>query len=240
MEGCQSQPIWGQAKTLELQNMTQLPLDMPFRAVIGRDDFIVSDCNALAAASIEQWPDWPGGCRALNIVGPTGAGKSHLAAIWQAEVGVAQTLNTLAADEKPPEPSFYVLDRFDSGLQWDEESLFHLFNRCSNQGGLLILSEKPVGQMNWQLVDLRSRMRAVNLVQIDVPDDTLLHALFDKFFMERQIVAPTAMLDYLVGRMERSYTAVQKIATTLDHRSIAEKRPLSVALARDVLQSFIS
>ena len=145
-----------------------------------------------------------------------------------------------SADEKPSGPWFYVLDRFDSGLQWDEESLFHLFNRCSNQGGLLILSEKPVGQMNWQLADLRSRMRSVNLAQISSPDDTLLYALFDKFFTERQIAAPTAMLDYLVERMERSYTAVQSITTSLDRRSIAEKRPLSVALARDVLKGFRS
>ena len=59
--------------------MRQLPLELPFRQLAGRDDFIVS--SVLALASIDQWPNWRGNYRALNIVGPSG--KSHLAAIWQ-------------------------------------------------------------------------------------------------------------------------------------------------------------
>ena len=52
--------------------MKQLPLELPFRQLAGRDDFIVSDCNALALASIDEWPNWRGSYRALNIVGPSG------------------------------------------------------------------------------------------------------------------------------------------------------------------------
>lgn len=58
--------------------MEQLPLELQFRQLVGRDDFIVSDCNALALASIDQWPNWRGSQRALNIVGPSGSGKSTL------------------------------------------------------------------------------------------------------------------------------------------------------------------
>ena len=93
----------------------------------------------------------------------------------------------------------------------------------------------PVGQMDWQMPDLRSRMRAVNLARIDLPDDNLLFALLDKYFADRQMMAPPAMLSYLIKRMERSFTAVLRVASALDHRSIAEKKPLSVSLARNVL-----
>jgi len=219
--------------------MMQLPLEMPFRRVLGRNDFILSDCNAIAAAMIDQWPDWPGRCRALNLVGPAGAGKSHLAAIWQALLDVDNILTELPADAglsaEAGQP-FFVLDALTDSAAWDEEALFHLFNRCGDDaGGLLLLSETAVGQMNWQLPDLKSRMRAVHVARIDLPDDELLYALLEKYFSERQIVAPPAMLRYLVGRMERSFTAVQMIGKAVDQRSIAEKRPLSVALARDVM-----
>jgi hypothetical protein len=67
------------------------------------------------------WP-WPqltngriGGavCRALNLVGPTGAGKSHLAAIWQSLIGNSHHFGALEAEQMPPEPAFYVLDNID-------------------------------------------------------------------------------------------------------------------------------
>ena len=213
--------------------MRQLPLELPFRQVAGRADFIVSDCNALAVASIDQWPDWRGSCRALNLVGPSGAGKSHLAAIWQSLVCNSHHFVRLEAGHIPPEPAFFIFDNIAADDKWNEEALFHLFNRCSaDQGGLLLLSQTPVGQMGWQLPDLRSRMRAVNMARIDLPDDDLLYALMDKYFADRQMLASPTLLTYLVGRMERSFSAAQNITSALDRRSMAERKPLSVSLAR--------
>lgn len=213
--------------------MKQLPLELPFRQVAGRADFIVSDCNALAVASIDQWPDWRGSGRALNLVGPSGAGKSHLAAIWQSLICNSHQFVRLEAGHIPPEPAFYVFDNIAADDKWNEESLFHFFNRCAaDQGGLLLLSQTPVGQMDWQLPDLRSRMRAVNMARIDLPDEDLLYALLDKNFADRQMLASPSLLTYLVGRMERSFSAVQNIASALDRRSMAERKPLSISLAR--------
>ena len=213
--------------------MKQLPLELPFRQVAGRADFIVSDCNALAVASIDQWPDWRGSCRALNLVGPSGAGKSHLAAIWQSLVCNSHHFVRLEAGHIPPEPAFFIFDNIAADDKWNEEALFHFFNRCAvDQGGLLLLSQTPVGQMGWQLPDLRSRMRAVNMARIDLPDDDLLYALMDKYFADRQMLASPTLLTYLVGRMERSFSAAQNITSALDRRSMAERKPLSVSLAR--------
>ena len=218
--------------------MQQLPLDIPFARLQGRDDFIVSDSNKLAAEWIHRWPDWPKPSRSLNLVGPTGAGKSHLAAIWQELCGAQlcdepAALAAIMADDAVP---LVIIDKID-WADWPEESLFHLFNRCDGQlGGLLILSEQPIAQMDWGLADLRSRMRGVAMASIALPDDALVYALLDKYFTDRQMVAPKAMLTYLVSRMERSFYAIHKIAAALDRRSIAEKKPLSAALARLVLQ----
>ena len=111
--------------------MRQIPLDMPFPKLHGRNDFIVSDCNKLAAAWINRWPDWPKPGYSLNLVGPAGAGKSHLAAIWQEMCGAQfcdhpSVLEPIMASDTVP---LIVIDKIDGNLYWPEETLFHLFNR---------------------------------------------------------------------------------------------------------------
>ena len=144
--------------------MRQLPLELPFRQLAGRDDFIVSDCNVLALASIDQWPNWRGSYRALNIVGPSGSGKSHLAAIWQSMVQNSQRLTGLAAGQRLPIPNFLCwMIWLNLGIGMRRRFFTALTVVPARQGGILLLSQMPVGQMDWQLPDLRSRMRAVNL-----------------------------------------------------------------------------
>src|SRR5712691_4744011 len=65
--------------------MTQLAIDLPHRAALGRADFLVSDCNEAALGWIERWPDWP--APALVLHGPAGSGKSHLAGLWRERSG---------------------------------------------------------------------------------------------------------------------------------------------------------
>ena len=226
------------ASNVMTRKMQQMPLDMRFPKFQGRDDFIIGACNRLAAAWINRWPDWPKPGHSLNLVGPAGAGKSHLAAIWQEMCGARlcdhpAELASIMADRNVP---FVVLDKIDGAFDWPEDTLFHLFTRCDvESGGLLMLSEQPVAQMHWDLADLRSRMRGVAMASIDLPDDALVYALLEKYFADRQLLAPPAMLRYLISRMERSFDAVQTIAAALDRRSIADKKPLSVGLARLVL-----
>ncbi len=219
--------------------MKQLPLDMPFPKLQGYNDFIISDCNKLAAAWINRWPNWPKPGHCLNLVGPMGSGKSHLAAIWQGVTGARlcdhpSQLDQLMASHAVP---VIVIDKIDNGFNWPNDLLFHLFNRCDDQaGGLLILSQQPIAQMRWDLPDLRSRMRGTAVASISLPDDRLIYKLLDKYFVDRQLAAPPNVLHYLAGRMERSFMAIQIIAGHIDRLSIAERRPLTVALARTALE----
>ena len=79
-------------------------------------------------------------------------------------------------------------------------------------------------------------MRGVAMASIDLPDDALIYALLEKYFTDRQLLAPPTMLRYLISRMERSFDTIHKVAAALDRRSIADKKPLSVGLARLVLR----
>ena len=218
--------------------MAQLPLDLQFISAADRDDFIIGACNRLAATWIDRWPDWPGQYRILNLVGPPASGKSHLGAIWGARTG-AVTLRRSGDGNAPGEGRHFVLDDVSVDDGWDEEALFHLVNRTANDGGsLLLLSREPVSQMPWKLADLTSRLRAVTVARLEPPDDAILRQLLEKYFADRQLAISLPVLDYMVSRMERSFQAVQTIAAAMDRRSLAERRNLTLPLARDIMAEF--
>jgi len=218
--------------------MAQLPLDLQFMSAAGRDDFIIGECNRLATTWIDRWPDWPGQYRILNLAGPPASGKSHLAAIWSARANAA-CLTGLDDGDMEREGRHFVLDGVEPGKGWDEEALFHLVNRTAQDGGsLLLLSRMPVSRMPWALADLASRLRAVTVASLEPPDDAILRQLLEKYFADRQLAISLPVLDYMVSRMERSFQAVQTIAAAMDRRSLAERRNLTLPLARDIMAEF--
>ena len=218
--------------------MRQLPLDLQFLAAQGRDDFIIGDSNRLAATMIDRWPDWPGQFTAVNLVGPPASGKSHLATIWREQTG-ARILSGLADWHPGAGAGHYVLESPCPGGAWPDEPLFHLLNRTVEDGAsLLILSPEPVAGLAWRLSDLVSRLRGLNLVQLELPDDALLCRLLEKYFADQQLAVSRDVVDYMIGRMERSFLAVQTIAAAMDRRSLAERRNLTLPLAREIMAEF--
>ena len=218
--------------------MSQLPLDLQFMSSQGRDDFIIGESNHLAATWIDRWPDWPGQYRVLNLVGPAASGKGHLASIWREQSG-ATVINSLGEWRPGTDIDHAVLEDPVPGPQWPEEALFHLINGAARDGrSVLITSREPVAGLGWQLADLKSRLRSINLVGLDRPDDALLRRLLEKYFADRQLAVAGQVLDYMVSRMERSFQALQTVAAAMDRRSLATQRSLTLPLAREIMTEF--
>src|ERR1700750_1897731 len=80
----------------------QLAFALPHTESLTRDNFLEGPANEAALALIESWPDWPN--RVMLLVGPEGAGKSHLAAIWAEQAGARLTsAHALTATAVPGE-----------------------------------------------------------------------------------------------------------------------------------------
>ena len=62
-----------------------LGFDLDPAPAFSREAFAVSPANRRAFSLLDAWPDWP--APFLNLVGPDGAGKSHLARIWAEKAG---------------------------------------------------------------------------------------------------------------------------------------------------------
>jgi chromosomal replication initiation ATPase DnaA len=217
----------------------QLGLDLTPTPHLRREDFLVSDANATALRMIEAWPAWPDD--ALLLVGPPGAGKSHLAAIWAARAGadiwfgrVLDGVDLAALAGKPA----LVIEAADE-IGAPEAPLFHLFNLARQQKTSLLLTARRKPDV-WGLAtpDLLSRLRLAPLVEIGAPDDTLLRAVLQKLFRDRQLAVDAATLDFIALRIDRSLDMARYFVDRLDRAALARGRPITRALAREVLQEF--
>lgn len=218
----------------------QLPLDLPHHDSRARDDFLPGDANRAALALVDAWPHWP--ARAVALVGPEGSGKSHLAALFAEATGApviaARDLAIAALPDLLAGGTLVVEDLGEGALS--EAALFHLLNLVGEQGAsLLVTARRAPATLAGDVVtrDLASRLRAMPVVELGPPDDALLAAVAVKLFADRQIAPDEALLSYLLPRVERSIAGLRDIIAALDREALARKRPLTRALASEILRA---
>ena len=219
----------------------QLPLELPLRPALGREDFLVAPSNQIAVAWIDRWPDWPG--PALALYGPPGCGKTHLCQVWRAMSGAVQADAAALDANEPPEilgaARACVLDGAEAVLGAEaerERRVLHLYNLLSERGGhLLVTGRDAPARWACALPDLGSRLAAMTAVRLAAPDDALIEAVLVKLFADRQLRVGGEVVRFLCARMERSFEAARALVAALDRVSLADRRAVTVPLARRVL-----
>ncbi len=217
----------------------QLILDLPVRVALGRGDFLVAPANALALAAVDGWRNWPAG--RLLLTGPAGAGKTHLARLWQGDrpgtawiEGRSLPLGDIAALAG----AGAVVDGAEgvAGDPAGERALLHLLNLAAEAGAPVLLTA-PGAVRDWGvgLPDLESRLAAAPRAELDPPDDDLLAAVLVKLFADRQVTVAPELIDWLLPRMERSLAEAGRLVARLDAEALARGRAITPRLAAEVL-----
>lgn len=221
----------------------QLILDLGHRTASGREDFLVSPANEDAVAWVDSWPDWP--APALVLYGPPSCGKSHLAAVWADRTKAAMISPDMVlkkdANIIADEAKYLVVEKIDNiiGNKKGETALFHLYNLIrEEQRTILLTAQKPPIRARFTIMDLASRLRAAPSTAIHPPDDTLLAAILVKLFSDRQLHISADVLNYILPRIERSFAAANHLIDEADKLALAEKRPISIPLIRQILQGY--
>ena len=221
----------------------QLTFTLPMREALGRGDFYVGPSNAVAVASVDNWRDWPEG--KFLLIGPAGAGKTHLAHVWAAESGAAVVgADTLAGADIPAlaaRPAVVVEDApLIAGSADGEAALFHLHNLLLAEGGRLLLTARSAPpRWGLELADLVSRMQATPSAALEPPDDALLAAVLVKLFADRQLAVSPQVVAFLVTRMERSLDQARSLVAAIDTLALEQARPVTRALAGEVLADML-
>ena len=230
-------------------DIMQLALNFPHRPSLGREDFMVANCNLEAVSVIDMWPVWS--YFAVCIYGPEGCGKTHLANVFAQKVALETN--------HPYRIPFIKADQLNCNMRHslfelspqiviediqnlhDQETLFHIYNNYRDLGGnILFTSEVAPARLNFSLPDLRSRMNIVPALEIKAPDDELLMALLIKLFADRQITPSPELLSYLLKNMRRSFSYARKLVEEIDNISLARKRAVSISIAKEAITTLNS
>jgi chromosomal replication initiation ATPase DnaA len=214
----------------------QLVLDLAHRQALGEEDFLVSSSNAAAVELIDRWPAWPH--PVCVVLGPQGSGKSHLANVWRLRSS-AELLAASALDEPAvaalPEGGALALEDLDRE-PLDERALFHLINRArESRLSVLLTSRAAPGDLEFAVPDLRSRLRALPVVEVHAPDEALLKAVLVKLFADRQLNVEPAVIEFVSVRMERSMAAAARVVAAVDRLALATHRKVTRPLAAEAL-----
>lgn len=228
------------------ETLKQLPLELPHRPALGKEDFLISPCNQEAVMAIDLWPNWD--FFALCIYGSEGCGKTHLANVFSNRVSLLthypyKIPNIKASQVKLEniydlfqENPCLVVEDLDNNI--NEEAFFHLYNLYRNEGGyILFTAQQAPARLNIKLKDLQSRLNIIPSIEIKAPDDELLSSLLIKLFMDRQINVSPEIITYLLKNMQRSFSYARKIVAEIDMLSLAEKRAISTTLVKEAIHN---
>ena len=146
----------------------QLPLDLAPHPALGREDFLSAPCNEPAFAMVMAPERWPGG--RLALIGPEGAGKTHLAGVWAQAAGAARVAALEISSEAAPRLAAMgavVVEDFDrmaasvaaSDLRRVEDGLFHLYNLIGAEGRA-VAADRPHAAIGLAAPHAGSRLAA--------------------------------------------------------------------------------
>ena len=138
----------------------QLTLDWDHAPSYAREDFLLAPSHAEALRAIDGWRQWPGGLQAL--LGPSGAGKTHLGAIWahdaDALVVTGAEIGSFDLSRLAGSPRLFIDDADRVGEA--EAELFHALNAVRERGGAtLFAARQPPDLWGLKTPDLLSRLR---------------------------------------------------------------------------------
>ena len=195
--------------------MAQIPLNLRPEYEPDFSNFFVSDANQTAVNILKSPGRWTSPI--LLLLGPVGAGKTHLGLAWQ----------------KQAQGEF-----LDDAHSLDETRLFNSFNRAlsGESKGLLLASQYSPLNWNIDLPDLKSRLAATPIINLVEHDEGSLEPILRSFFshMGREVRAD--VVSYILKHSDRSVDFLREFVQELDIAAGEKKADLTKAFVAKYLK----
>ena len=200
------------------------------------DFFCVSEKNLFAYKLVTNWPKWHN--KNVCIYGPPLSGKTLIANIWGKKTNAKiineqflSNLNSMENQNLLDRRKCWVVDDLDKILanhKYLEQKLLYFINILNeNKNYLLITSSQTPNQITLKIKDLQSRLSAFLVAQLKEPDESLLKEIIKKNFSKKQIYISQNFVEYILNRIERTYSEAWNICEIIDRKSLEEKKRLA-------------
>ena len=218
-----------------MKELNQLLLEFDIKKNFNDHDYYVSDSNYFAFNLIDKWPKWEK--RILNISGERFSGKTHLANIFKSKTSALfLNENQINYDifKKIKLHESIIVDGFSNNI--DEKLIYSILNLVDQDSKyLLINSETPLGEINFDLPDLASRSKNLLHAKIEPPNDDLIFAIILKNFSDRQIKLEKKIIEFIINRIDRSYRKISEFIYKIDELSLKKKKPINLKTIKEIL-----
>ncbi len=218
-----------------MRDLNQLIIKFDYDKNFKDEDFYVSNSNKHVFDFLEKWPIWEKNF--INISGEKFSGKTHLINIFLKKnkgIKIKSTdlkrieLKNLKVHEN------IILEDLTSNI--DEKLLYTLFNIIEQDNKYIIVtSREPIVEIKFSLEDLKSRTKNFLLQNIEKPDDELMFAIILKNLSDRQISLSQKLIDYIIKRIDRSYSKIFDFIYNVDELSLKKKKSIDFKIIKEVL-----
>jgi len=218
-----------------MTNLNQLIIKFEYEQNFKDDDFYVSNSNKHVFNFLNQWPMWEKNF--LNINGDRFSGKTHLVKMFIKKFkGIKLDANTLNNENLEMVKSHQNIILENVSRKIDENLFYSLLNIIDLDNRFIIVtSEIPIVNINFSLIDLKSRSKNFLLQKIQKPDDDLMFALILKNLSDRQISIDKKLIDFIIKRIDRSYSNIFNFIYKIDELSLKKRKPIDFKLIKEVL-----
>ena len=220
-----------------MKSLNQLLLDFDYKQNFRDDDFYVGKSNFYPFELINNWPNWEKNF--LNISGEKFSGKTHLTNIFLKKFNGIKFESCFLNNESLKTIKPYqniVLENLN--LNVSEDLIYTLFNIIDQDNKFLIVtSNKPIVEIDFKLQDLRSRTKNCLLAKIENPDDELMFAIILKNLSDRQITLDKKLIDYIIKRIDRSYSKIFEFIYKIDEISLKKKKSIDFKIINEALEN---
>ena len=218
-----------------MSDLNQLILSFEYEQNFKDLDFYVSKSNAHIFNLINNWSSQNE--KFLNIIGEKFCGKSHLINIFLEKNRGLRINSHELNDFFLKKIKFYkniILE--DLTLRINEKLFYSLINIVEAENKhLIITSNVSIVNLNFKLSDLKSRSKNFTLTTFENPDDELIFALVLKNLSDRQISIDKKLIDYIIKRIDRSYSNISDFVYKIDQLSLKKKRSIDFKIIKEVL-----
>jgi len=218
-----------------MSNLNQLIIKFDYEQNFKDDDFYVSSSNKHIFSLLNKWPKWEKNF--LNISGEKYSGKTHLMNIFVKKFrGIKLNAKKMKSEDLKKIKTYENIILEDLSKNIDEKLIYSLFNIVDQDNKYMIAtSETPIVNIDFSLNDLRSRTKNFLLQNIEKPDDELMFALILKNLSDRQISINKKLIDFIIKRIDRSYSKIFDFIYKIDQLSLKMKKPIDFKIIKEIL-----
>ena len=199
------------------------------------EDFYLSKSNKYVFDFLNKWPKWERNF--INVTGEKFSGKTHLMNIFlQKNKGIKFEGKYFQNDDLKKIKIYenIIIENLSSDI--DEKIFYSLFNLIEQDNKFIIVTSiKPIVNIAFNLEDLKSRAKNFILLNIEKPNDDLIFAIILKNLSDRQISLDDKFIEFIVKRIERSYSKIYDFIYKIDQLSLKKKKSIDFKIIKEVL-----